>query len=230
MPPFNWKFVSLGTKFPRKLTPDADRIRGPFRKTWGQVLDDLRFETEKLLARDDSVVIQTFHDERDVRANGQLRADARQPRWPGVVVRFDVPSDDLKAWTPMSFECDQYSTWQSNVQAIAGALEALRKVDRYGVSSRGKDKAHYTGYKALPSAEGKTSSRQAAAEFISRHSGVPIKEILFSNTALSSAYRKAASKLHPDKTGNTEEFAKLTEARSTLETVTEAASAAGGNA
>lgn len=225
---FNWKFVSLGTKFPRKLTADSDRVYPKFKKTWERVLNDLEYETDRLDARDGSVVIQTFHEARDATVVGKLRADTRQPRWPGVVVKFDVPGEDGKAWTPMSFECDQFTTWKANVQAIAGALEALRLVGRYGVSSRGKEKAHYAGYKALPSAEGKTTSRQAAAEFISKHSGVPVKEIFISNTALSTAYRKAASKLHPDRTGNTEEFAKLTEARQILDHVTETASIAAG--
>lgn len=48
------------------------------------------------------------------------------------------------------------------------------------------------------------------------HSGVAMKEILFSDTARSTAYRKAAQALHPDRGGNPEEFVKLQEANKVL--------------
>lgn len=214
---FNWRFVSLGTKFPRKLTPADERSYSKFKKTWARVLDDLEYETDMLEAREGSVVIMTFHTNHEVRNDGKLRSDARGPRYPGVVIRFDVPSEDRKRWVPMSFECDQFVEWKANVQAIAGALEALRKIDRYGVSSRGKEKAHYAGYKALPSAEGKVSTRGAAAAYLATHSGVAMKEILLSDTARSTAYRKAAQRLHPDTGGSVDEFAKLVEANNILQ-------------
>lgn len=215
---FNWYFTPLNGKFPRKLTDPQDRSFSRFKKTWSAVLDDLERETDNLNARDGSVQIMTFHDSRDVRNGGRLRADARQPQHPGIVVRFDVPSEDRLKWVPMSFECDQFTTWQANVQAIAGALEALRKIDRYGVSSRGKANAHYEGYKALPSAEGKLTTIEEHATFMAAHSGVGVSEILESQTARTVAWRKAASKLHPDQVGGSHElFAKLVDAKNAIE-------------
>jgi hypothetical protein len=41
--------------------------------------------------------------------------------------------------------------WQHNVRAIALGLEALRKVDRYGITRRGEQ---YAGWKALPAGIG----------------------------------------------------------------------------
>jgi hypothetical protein len=219
----NWRFVSLGNKFPRKLTPAEERDYPRFKKSWDQVLDDLDRETFQLDARDGSIVIMTFHEKHWIRNDGRLQSNAPNPKYPGVVVRFDVPSEDRSKWVPMSFECDQFTTWKANVQAIAGALEALRKVDRYGVSSRGKDKAHYEGYKALPSAEGKTSTREYAAEILSTHSGIAVKEILVSDTARASAFRKAVQKVHPDSGGDIEDFVRLTEANKILQAITEAA-------
>lgn len=217
----NWRFAPLGNKFPRKLTSPDERDIPRFKKTWTQVLDDLERETYMLGVRDDSIVILTFHDSHWIRNDGKLRGDAPSPKYPGVVVRFDVPREDGKAWVPMSFECDQFTEWKANVQAVVGALEALRKIDRYGVSSRGKDKAHYEGYKALPSAEGKATTREAAAAFLAQHSGIAMKEILFSDTARSSAYRKALQKMHPDRGGDKNEFIKLVEANTVLTTIVE---------
>lgn len=224
---FDWRFVPLNGKYPRQLTPADARITSKFKKTWDRVLKDLERETDMLEAREGSVVIATFHEPYMVRNDGKLRSDAGAPKYPGVVVRFDVRSEDLTKWIPMSFECDQFTNWKANVQAVAEALEALRKVDRYGVSSRGKERAHYEGYKALPSAEGKRTSREDAAAFLAQHSGVAMQEILVSETARAAAYRKAAQKLHPDKTNNTEEFMKLTEANRVLSSITDHAAAGG---
>lgn len=212
----DWSLSPLGTKFPRKLTAPADRSDSRFKKSWNQILDDLERETDLLDARDGSVVIRTFHEKFDIRNDGKLAGNAREPKYPGVVISFDVPSSDGKTWVPMSFECDQFTYWRANIQAIAGALEALRKIERYGVSSRGKTGAHYEGYKALPSAEGSVGTKEAAAAFLEKHSGISAKEILFSPTAMSSAYRKAAAVLHPDKDGATEDFVKLQEAKAVL--------------
>jgi hypothetical protein len=98
------------------------------------------------------------------------------------------------------------------IRAIADAMEALRKVDRYGVSAGGKQNAQYEGYKALPpSADGKVSSREEAALFISTHSGWPVSSLNDADT-LAKAYRQAATKLHPDRGGKHDDFVKLQDA------------------
>ncbi len=214
----NYSFSPLGTNFPRPLTPAEDRSYSRFKKSWPQILDDLERETFLIDAREGSIVIRTFHEAYDIRNDGRLCGDAREPKHPGVVIAFDVPSPDGDRWVPMAFECDQFTTWRANVQAIAGALEALRKVDRYGVSSRGKTNAHYEGYKALPSAEGKLTTIEEHAAFIATYSGVSRHEILDNDTTRKIAYRKAASKLHPDQpNGSHELFARLIDANNAIE-------------
>jgi hypothetical protein len=44
------------------------------------------------------------------------------------------------------FAVDKFATWQDNLRAIALGLEALRKVDRYGIT---KNSEQYTGWKQL---------------------------------------------------------------------------------
>lgn len=57
-----------------------------------------------------------------------------------------------EAWRLLSqesayqFAVDTYTTWQDNLRAIALGLEALRKVERYGIT-RGTEQ--YTGWKML---------------------------------------------------------------------------------
>jgi hypothetical protein len=91
-------------------------------------------------------------------------------------------------------------------------MESLRRVERYGVFKYDEIISRL----ALPSAEGSVSTRESAAAFLSIHSGVNREEILFSQTAMATAYRKAAQALHPDNGGNHDEFVKLTDARKVL--------------
>jgi hypothetical protein len=116
----------------------------------------------------------------------------------------------------VSYPCDAFDDWQDNLRAIALSMESLRRVERYGVFKYDEIISRL----ALPSAEGKVSTRESAAAFMAQHSGVAMKEILFSDTARSAAYRKAAQALHPDAGGNTEEFVKLQEANKVLSAAT----------
>jgi hypothetical protein len=201
--------------FPRKLTNDRDDSR--FGKTWTQVQAILSREVIQLGARNGSVVIRTAHQPWDLRNDGKLRSDARKPEHPGVVIKFDIWNKSTGRYEPLQFECDKFGDWKDNVRAIADALEALRKIERYGVSSSGKENAHYQGYKALPDAK---SEKAEAAEFIATHSGCTVNEVLMNSSMFNQAYRKAASKLHPDSpNGSHELFIKLQNAKDCLETL-----------
>jgi hypothetical protein len=200
----NYTYRSLEGRFPRPLTPDDARKTSPFGKPWDEILN-LEREMWHLDYRDGSCVIQTAHQPWDVRGNGQLRRDARQPEHPGVVVRFDAWDADNKRWNPMQFECDQFNRYEANIRAIADAMEALRKVNRYGVTGAGHGRAQYEGYKALPSAEGRTTSKEDAAAFLAVHSGLNRVDILENPQVRADAYKRAAAKLHPDNEGGSHE-------------------------
>lgn len=78
--------------------------------------------------------------DRDLRLDGQPRANARAYSHPGVELSFDSKHGRL------TYATDEFDDWQDNLRAIALSLEALRAVDRYGVSKRGQQ---YTGYALL---------------------------------------------------------------------------------
>jgi len=73
------------------------------------------------------------------RLDGRPRANAVAEH-PGVIFSLDSKHGHL------SYPCDTFTTWQDNLRAIALALEALRKVDRYGVTKRGEQ---YRGFLAI---------------------------------------------------------------------------------
>lgn len=210
-----YKFESLKGGFPRDLT--RSRSSSPFSMTWAKMQDLLERELRFLNYRRGTVILQTAHSPRDVRKDGQLRSDVRKPEHPGVVVRFNVYDSKSKQIVQMSFECDQFSDWKSNVRAIADAMEALRKVNRYGVSSGGKTEAHYEGFKALPPAAENKSAIDVAADFISAYSEFSRTEVLVNVLMMTQGYRKAAQKLHPDGGGNHEKFVELQKAKEILE-------------
>jgi len=166
--------------------------------------------------RHGSCVIQTAHTAYDVRNDGMLRSSARKPEHPGVVVRFDVFDAKNRRYVPMRFECDRFTSYEANVRAIADALEALRKVDRYGVSSGGNSGAHYEGYKALPAGSGAMTEEEALM-FIHRHApAYGVLDIKNFPEIRERAYRAAAFKLHPDQGGSHDEFVKLQQAKEIL--------------
>lgn len=161
----------------------ANRPHSPFKAAYQDTIDLLRRECRMLGAR--RVVVELAIRESDLRLDGQPYAGTR-PEHPGVTVAFDSKHGPLK------YTADKFATWQENLRAIALGLEALRKVDRYGMTSRGEQ---YAGWKALPSGEAALKDR--GAELIRQHGGV----------------RAALHATHPDHGGNTEDFAAVQAAR-----------------
>jgi hypothetical protein len=112
----------------------------------------LILERELAALRAKHVVLEVDFRERDLRLDGQLRADARCLS-PAVRLAFESKHG------PLTYATDHFhrptwggqhfpmSDWQYNVRAIALSLESLRRVDRYGVTRRGEQ---YAGWKALP--------------------------------------------------------------------------------
>jgi hypothetical protein len=182
-----------------------NRHRAPFSAGYGKTIILLDRELRLLDAR--NVVIQVALVERDIRIDGRPKARAVASH-PGVVLSFDSKHG------PLRYGTGEYATWQDNIRAIALSLEALRAVDRYGVSRRGEQ---YRGWKALPQTTGGfTSADQAAAwlaDTATEH-GYPCSARDLQNGHLEEAYRAAARALHPDAPGGShEEFVKLQTAR-----------------
>lgn len=182
----DWRVVPI-ERWPLKAT--VGRKSSPFDSPWSATMDLLERELRALRAR--KVVLQMFITESDIRNDGWIYADAR-PKQPGVVLTLD------SKYGPLSYPCDTFTSWQDNVRAIALALEALRKVDRYGVTKTGEQ---YTGWKALPPPGATTENRpeviQRGRELIGKYG---------SSTA-------ALHATHPDKGGTLEDFLAVQAAR-----------------
>lgn len=183
----NCRFVPL-ERWPKKSTPAPRRAR--FKATWPVILDLLEAELKKLSAKD--IVIEAGFSRADIRNDGWPRSTAR-PTKPGVIVSFHGKHG------PASFPCDTFDWWQDNVHAIAKSLEALRMVDRYGVTVGGEQ---YRGFTALPSPAGGVTSKQEAAAVLAAWSGeFDVNLIARDPEYAQRAWREAVQRAHPDKPG-----------------------------
>ncbi|MFG2046026.1 hypothetical protein ACGFIW_01180 [Micromonospora sp. NPDC048935] len=180
-----------------------------FRAPWSATLDLIAKETLLLGAR--LVVIQVDVTAADLRRDGMLRANARVG-FPGVKVSFESKHG------PLTYATDEYAHWQANVRAVALSLQALRAVDRYGVSKSGEQ---YRGWTALPSG---SPSGQMTADDAARllagyaDAGVTAERVLSDAEVRRAAFRQASRQTHPDHGGDGEAFARVTAARDLLDT------------
>lgn len=197
-------------KWPEKET--AARRSSQFRVTAFKTEKFLREELYKISARD--IRLKTFHPEKTHRRDGFVRVDSRAPWHPGVILEFEKPElseDGDTFYVKMRLPCDTYKLWEDNLRAIAMVLEGLRMIDRHGVSQG----AQYQGYLALPPKPGEMTVEDAAL-FIAEHSegAAAVGSLMAFQSFADICYKTAAKKLHPDKGGSDEEFAKLEKAMS----------------
>lgn len=206
------KFVPIVT-WPGQRTERRERSR--FKASPGDTLNLLKRELRHLAAK--NIIVQLDCDASQIRLDGYPRAGARV-RSPGLILTFDSRHG------PLSYPCDRFTTWDDNLRAIALALEALRKVDRYGVTKRGEQ---YRGWGALPPAggTGSTMTADAAARVVADiayrvgggdHAYAAAARILEDRGYADAAYRKAAKACHPDAGGDVAEFQRLQVARAVL--------------
>jgi hypothetical protein len=153
------RLVTFRPLQPLDAFPVKERPWSPFRAGWGQTVELLARELRMLGAR--GVVLELDMAEGDFRLDGLPRAGAKA-RTPGVILSIREPHG-------LRYRVDTYRSWEENVRAIALALEALRAVDRYGVTKRGEQ---YAGWKALSSGSMDSASVERGRDLIRRHGGV----------------------------------------------------------
>ena len=200
------RFVPL-TAWPSQPTKYREHAR--FRASYAKTLDLLEDELHKIHAKE--ITVQAFFALAQIRNDGWPYAKA-VPSAPGIILSFRTKDGAL------SFPCDRYHTIDDNLRAIALSLEALRAVDRYGVTKRAEQ---YAGWKQIeaPAANGFATAEDAAAFIIAQaDSANPASSIIRDAALRQNLYRQAARRLHPDAaTGNHELFVKLQQANAMLE-------------
>lgn len=182
----------------------ARRSSSTFRATWSDTLDLLDRELRHLNAS--GVLIAAGFREQDLRIDGWPRADARAPGHPGVEVSFDTNRHGR-----LVYATDVCTRWEHNIRSIALGLEALRAVDRYGVTRRGEQ---YAGWRELTS----EASMVVQVTSVSQARRI-LEEIAGSGLGVETAtlVRLALKKAHPDAGGTADAVALVMRCREVLE-------------
>lgn len=170
------------------------RSRYTFKASWTDTIDLLEREVRHLKARD--VVLQVDVQEKDIRIDGMLRANAT-PSHPGVRIAFE------SIHGPLTYATDSCAYWQHNVRSIALGLEALRAVDRYGVTKRGEQ---YAGWKQLAAGSSDSShmTSDEAVSILCSFTDLTAREVRTADPRW--VLRTARGRAHPDKHGGDRAF------------------------
>lgn len=186
------------------LTSNPERSR--FKTNYSVTLKLL--EKELTMLEVQKAVIQLDLPESKIRLDGLPRVGA-DPNNQGIILSFE------SKYGPLRYATDTFDRWKDNLRAIALGLEALRKVDRYGITKHGEQ---YTGWKQLPEPTTGFADIHGAAAFIEEHSDFIDNNIIRDLDIRKRAYRQASLKLHPDKEhGEHDLFCKLQEAKRVLD-------------
>ena len=129
----------------------------------------------------------------ETRLDGLPRSGQGEPRDPGAACYFD------RGKKPTVLACDRWDRVADNIAAIAQHIDALRRIERYGV---GTLEQAFAGYQALPAHE----MPEAWWSVL----GVAPEVTL---DTVETAYRTLARAAHPDAGGSHERMARLNAAR-----------------
>lgn len=119
------------------------------------------------------------------------RSGQPEPTDPGAAVYFKLKGK------PRCLACDKWARVADNIAALAQHIDALRRIERYGV---GTMEQAFAGYAALPPSP---SDWWIVL-------GVPQEA---TDAQIDDAYRQLARKSHPDAGGSHSEMARINAAR-----------------
>lgn len=132
----------------------------------------------------------TLSSNLELRLDGAPRSGQAEPADPGVAVYFQLGG------RPTVLASDKWDRAADNIAAIAKHIDALRGIDRWGVGTAAQA---FAGYQALPAPE-QWWQVLGVSEQATR-------------SDIAVAYRKLASKAHPDTGGSNAAMARLNAAR-----------------
>lgn len=185
------------TIWPFKLTPHYERRDWPNSRglTLSRALNGVRDEL-RLMYCEPLAYIEVDTQERNVRQDGQLRADARVNSPGCIIYAKHRKLGDLR-WA-----CDAFSRLEYNVRAIAATIENLRAVERYGCV---RDAEQFRGFKAIAATSSATLSVEAAVSILAKYAPrLDVQSSTKSEFAI--AVRSAKNKTHPDQFGGDREL------------------------
>ncbi len=202
---------------PYTIRPLSDRTRftgkhrpSPFDSGLDATKQLLEYEVGRLNGRD--LVLELDVSEGDILISGRALRGHKRPATPGVRVIFTAKGET------MTYTTDRFNTWQDNLRAVALAIEALRKIERYGVADSDQQ---YLGFKALPAGRAMPASHMtsdAARQLVADNVPFTVTADEWADTVERKAvWREARRLAHPDRNnGDRELWDQLEEAGKVL--------------
>lgn len=173
-----------------------------------QLLDREIWQLVDTKAQQDSAELLIAIPAGAFRIDGRPYANAKAEH-PGVIFSIDSRHGHL------SYPCDTFTTWQDNLRAIALALEALRKVDRYGVTKRGEQYRGFLAIEATAAPSGFATATEAL-RYLRDVSGVPADIYEPPEVHMPRVIRAAQRRAHPDTGGDSATFQRVSLAETKL--------------
>lgn len=180
--PLTWPMAQPRTRW---------RKTGQFKpRGFATIRDEMLDELRLLGAR--TIVVSS---DLRTRLDGLPYADQREPSDPGIAVYFRRNNK------PYVIACDAFDRTWKNLRAIAGTVEALRAIERYGASSMLEQA--FQGFAALPA----HAAEPSWWDVLGVKPDASLAEIEY-------AHEQLAQKHHPDVAGGShEEMARINRAR-----------------
>ncbi len=166
--------------YPRTKYPQSARFDTSFANSRDAIIREI-----KLLGGKNPIISTNIPLKRD----GLPYATYKQPDDAGVSVYFTYEKEQVV------FACDKWKQIHDNMQAIRKAIEAVRGLDRWGVSEMLK--RAFSGFKALPEQASKNESSWWEILEVSPTAGVD---------GIRSAWKSKIKIHHPDNGGTHEMF------------------------
>lgn len=177
--------------WPRTKRPQKSRFQCTFAAARDGIIKEI-----KLMGGKNPIISTNI----ELKQNGLPYAGQKQPDDRGVAVYFTYNGNQVV------LACDKWDKIESNLHAIRKTIDAMRGVERWGVSDM-LSRA-FAGFKALP-------EKISVNDLFSCWAILEMEPYYYSDkTPILEAYKKAQKKYHPDnkETGNHERFILLEDA------------------
>jgi hypothetical protein len=188
----------------------AEGLASTFLAPWASTVDLLRRELDYLRAARVVLELETT-DAAEADLAGPAPLVGVLTGGPRVRLSFDSRHG------PLSYATGRYGTaadplaWKWNVRAIALGLQALRSVDRWGITRAGEQ---YSGWLRLPSGEPATSAGILLT--LAGLPGLTATQVVADPGTFRRVYQAAARRHDPDAGGDVGTWARLQRARTVL--------------
>ncbi len=185
--------------FPRQKNPVRSRFGNiPFGKARDTIFKEIRLMIGKYSNDLRSIILSTNIP---LKNDGFPYANYKQPEDKGVAVYFKYKKKDIVIC------CDTWNTIEHNLWAVAKTIEAMRGIERWGVSDFLEHS--FQGFTALPPKESDKPKRDwwIILDYAQRPENKP-----WDWAGVEAQYKSLAKKRHPDMGGSTQAFQELNEA------------------